>query len=88
MRRRIIKELLLMFFVELKPIAYNKNINFLLQYKVKFEQSYVRYEVLYFKYQRYRHIKNFCFQQDRCVKCIEDYATEKCSKKTKFRDVK
>jgi len=64
MRRRIIKELLLMFFVELKPIAYNKNIyniNFLLQYKVKFEQSHVRYEVLYFKCQRYRHIKNFCF---------------------------
>jgi len=40
MRQRIIKKLLLIFFVELKPIANNKDIydiNFLLQYKIKFE---------------------------------------------------
>jgi len=43
MRQRTTKESLPMFFVKLKPAINNKNtynINFLLQYIVKFEQPY------------------------------------------------
>jgi hypothetical protein len=56
-----------MFFVELKSAANNNiyNINFLLQYEVKFEQLQVRCEIPQCsRYQRYSwyHTKNFYFR--------------------------
>jgi len=48
MRQRITKKFSPMFFIELKPIANNKDIYDItfLQYEIKFEQSYARREML------------------------------------------
>jgi len=62
MRLRITKELLSMLFMKLKLTANNKdiyNINFLLQYEVKFEPHVKREVPQYSRYQRYSHTKKF-----------------------------
>jgi hypothetical protein len=93
--QRITKEFLPMFFVELKPAANNKdvyNVNFLLQYKIKFEQSHAKREMPQCsKFQRYGHTKHFYFRQrerERCLKCAGNHVTVKCARKTRSEDVK
>jgi PAX-interacting protein 1 len=90
MRRRTTKESLPMFFVELKA-ANNKNIyniNFLLQYKIKYEPPVRREIPQCSRCQRYGHIKNFCFRQERCIKCAEEHVTIKCPRETRSQDAK
>jgi len=75
-----------MFFVELRSAVNNKaiyNINFLLQYKVKFEQSYVSEIPQCSRCQQYGIQKISVF--DKCVKCVEDRAIVKSSTKTRFQ---
>jgi len=73
-----------MLFLELKLVTNNNDIcdiNFLSQYKVKFDLTY---EVPQgFKCQRCGYRKNFCFQE-RYVKRAGDHTTVKCLRKTRF----
>jgi len=95
MRRRITKEPLLMFSVELKAVN-NKDIydiNFLLQYKVKFEQPHVRRKVSqYSKCQRsYKMVIQKISLSSReisRVKCAGDHAIIKYPRKTRSENVK
>jgi len=55
------------------------SINYLLQCKIMFEQSYSKKEIPQCtKCQRYGHTKNFCNHKVSCVKCAGNYATDKC----------
>jgi len=75
-----------------KPAANNKDaydINFLLQYKIKFEQPHARREMPQCsKYQRCGYAKNLYLRQERCVKCTGDYAALKCERRKRSEDVK
>lgn len=91
-RKRITKEPLPMFYVELEQKDNNKDI-----YKLKkignscveFEPPHQKREIPQCtKCQRYGHTKKFCYRSPRCVKCAKDHLTSDCNRKERSDLVK
>lgn len=91
-KRRITKEPLPMFTVELKQKENNKSvydIKSLLHCRVIFEPPRPKREIPQCgNCQQYGHTKTYCRRSPKCIKCAGDHLSAKCSRKTRSDDVK
>lgn len=85
--RRLTKEPLSLFYVDLEPAPNNKeiyNIEFIQNARVQFEAPHTKRIVPQCKKcQRYGHTKTYCFRPFRCVKCGEDHDSAQCLQQAK-----
>lgn len=82
--KKITKDKLPMFFVDLEPAPINNDIfsvTSLLHTKVKIEEPHKRRDIIQCQNcQDYGHSKKYCSYQPRCVRCGENHPTSNCTK--------
>lgn len=90
-KKRVTKEPLPMFYVDLEPRTNNIDIykvELIMNLRVKFEPPKQYRELPQcMQCQRYGHTKRFCHHSPRCVKCAGNHPTTSCSRKVKDNNV-
>jgi hypothetical protein len=91
-KQRVTNKSLPMHFIDIKPNGNNKEIykiNTLLNTIIQFEAPHANREIPQcMRYQKFGHIKYYCRNNPRCVKCSAEHLTRDCPRKIKDDNVK